>query len=294
MLSQLVVLYATFMLISLSGALSPGPLTALAISEGARVGRWAGTRLALGHALVEIPLVFAIAYGLGAWLKQPLVGGLIGIIGAAVLLWMGYGLVVGSWRGQLTPSTALRADVHAARDTTTHENVMLSGLTNQRSPRRNPSEASLFDDRDSSLVSRRDALWPVDPLRVTNRSISRASIAGAATGPAPALLRFGHVPGGIAVTVANPYWSLWWATLGAVYIGRVMGLALGPLTVGGLALTHWLIDLVWLGGLSLLVASGRGLIGPRGYRAVLLICGAFLLVFGLYFAWTGIHSLWPA
>ncbi len=209
------------MLISLSGALSPGPLTALAISEGARVGRWAGTRLALGHALVEIPLVFAIAYGLGAWLKQPLVGGLIGIIGAAVLLWMGYGLVVGAWRGQLT-------------------------------------------------------------------------LAGTATGPAPALLRFGHVPGGIAVTVANPYWSLWWATLGAVYIGRVMGLALGPLTVGGLALTHWLTDLVWLGGLSLLVASGRGLIGPRGYRAVLLVCGAFLVVFGLYFAWTGIGFLWPS
>jgi len=93
---QLLPLYATFMLISLSGALSPGPLTALSISEGARAGRWSGTRLALGHGLVEIPLVFAIAYGLGAWLRQPLVGGLIGLVGAAVLLWMGYGLTVGA------------------------------------------------------------------------------------------------------------------------------------------------------------------------------------------------------
>ncbi|MCX7668933.1 MAG: lysine transporter LysE, partial [Anaerolineae bacterium] len=61
-MSELFSLYATFMLISLSGALSPGPLTALAIGEGARAGRWAGTRLAIGHGLVEIPLVFAIAY----------------------------------------------------------------------------------------------------------------------------------------------------------------------------------------------------------------------------------------
>lgn len=215
---QLILLYGTFMLISLSGALSPGPLTALAISEGARAGRWAGTLLALGHGLIEIPLVFGIAYGLGAWLRQPLVGGLVGVVGAAVLLWMGYGLAVGAWRGRLT-------------------------------------------------------------------------LAGATTGPAPSALRYGHLPGGILFTISNPYWSLWWATLGAVYVARVMALQLGPWTVGGLALTHWLTDLVWLGGLSLLVASGRGLIGERGYRAVLLVCGAFLLAFGLYFAWTGLGFL---
>jgi threonine/homoserine/homoserine lactone efflux protein len=219
-MTQLLLLYGTFMLISLSGALSPGPLTALAISEGARAGRWAGTRLALGHGLVEIPLVFAIAYGLGAFLRQPLVGGLVGLVGAAVLLWMGYGLTIGAVRGRLT-------------------------------------------------------------------------LAGAAAGSAPAALKFGHVSGGVAFTLSNPYWSLWWATLGAVYIARVMALELGPLTVGGLALTHWLTDLVWLGGLSLLVASGRGLIGERGYRVVLLVCGVFLLAFGLYFAWTGIHFLLP-
>ncbi len=71
MTTQLLPLYATFMLISFSGALSPGPLTAVAISEGARAGRWAGTKLALGHGLVEIPVVFAIAYGLGTFLRQP-------------------------------------------------------------------------------------------------------------------------------------------------------------------------------------------------------------------------------
>jgi len=217
---QLLLLYGTFMLISLSGALSPGPLTALAISEGARAGRWAGARLALGHGLVEIPLVFAIAYGLGAFLRQPLVGGLVGLVGAAVLLWMGYGLTVGAARG-------------------------------------------------------------------------RPGLAGASAGPAPAALKFGHVPGGVVFTLSNPYWSLWWATLGAVYIARVMALELGPLTVGGLALTHWLTDLVWLGGLSLLVASGRGLIGERGYRTVLLVCGVFLLAFGLYFAWSGVSLLLP-
>jgi threonine/homoserine/homoserine lactone efflux protein len=211
-------LYATFVLISLSGALSPGPLTALAISEGARAGRWAGTRLALGHGLVEIPLVFAIAYGLGEWLRRPRVGGLIGLLGAAVLLWMGYGLAIGAWRGTLT-------------------------------------------------------------------------LAGATAGPRPAALRFGHVPGGVLFTVTNPYWSLWWATLGASYVARVVGLSAAPAAVGGLALSHWATDLVWLGGLSLLIASGRKLIGDRGYRIVMLVCGVFLLALGCYFAWSGLGLL---
>jgi threonine/homoserine/homoserine lactone efflux protein len=217
-LTQLLLLYGTFMLISLSGALSPGPLTALAIGEGARAGRWAGVRLAAGHGLVEGVLVFALAYGLGVWLQQPLVSGIIGVVGAGVLLWMGYGLLMGAGRGRLT------------------------------------------------LAEARD-------------------------GPAPGVVRWGHVPGGALITVANPYWVLWWATLGAVYVARVAALQLGLLSVAGLVFTHWLTDLLWLGSLSFVIASGRQLIGERGYRIILLVCGAFLAVFGLYFAWSGIRFL---
>jgi threonine/homoserine/homoserine lactone efflux protein len=217
-MSDLFPLYLSFVLISLSGALSPGPLTALSISEGVRAGRWAGTGLAVGHGLIEIPVAFAIAYGLGAWLRQPLVGSLVALIGAVVLLWFGYSLLSGTLRGRLT-------------------------------------------------------------------------LASATTAPAPAALRFGHIPGGVIFTVTNPYWSLWWATLGAAYIARAMAISATAVAVGGLAFTHWLVDLVWLGGLSLVVGSGRRLFGERAYRVVLLICGAFLFAFGLYFAWSGVRGM---
>jgi threonine/homoserine/homoserine lactone efflux protein len=117
------------------------------------------------------------------------------------------------------------------------------------------------------------------------------SLATAAVAQPPAVLRRGHLLGGAALTVTNPYWSLWWASLGATYVARTTALTTGPLPVTGLWFTHWLIDLGWLGGLSLLVASGRGLIGDRAYRAVLLGCGLFLLGFGLYFAWSGVSGL---
>ena len=47
---------------------------------------------------------------------------------------------------------------------------MLNGLTSQRSPRRDPSEASRVA-RDSSLDSRRNALHGANPLRVTPKAI---------------------------------------------------------------------------------------------------------------------------
>ncbi len=96
---ELVTIIAAFWVISLSGALSPGPLTAVAISEGARAGFWSGPKLALGHGLIEALLVAAIAYGLGSWLQIPTVAGVIGIAGGALLLWMGYDLTRGALRG---------------------------------------------------------------------------------------------------------------------------------------------------------------------------------------------------
>lgn len=52
------------MIVSASGALAPGPLTAASIAVGARKGWRSGFGLALGHTLAEIPLVLAIFYGL--------------------------------------------------------------------------------------------------------------------------------------------------------------------------------------------------------------------------------------
>ena len=53
-------LLGTFFIISLTGALSPGPLTTVAIVEGSRRGKWSGISIAVGHGLVEIVYVAAI------------------------------------------------------------------------------------------------------------------------------------------------------------------------------------------------------------------------------------------
>jgi hypothetical protein len=81
---------------------------------------------------------------------------------------------VGDWPQQVE-GAIFRTDAHAAGGATAHENVMLSGLTNHGSQRRESSEASRVA-RDSSLGSRRNAPHGDNPLRVTDRGIFRAVV----------------------------------------------------------------------------------------------------------------------
>lgn len=99
-------LLGTFFIISLSGALSPGPLTTIAIAEGSRRGKWSGWWLSLGHGLVEGLYVAVIALilwlGRDSILHQPVVAGVIALVGGGFLAWMGWNLAVTAWRHQVT------------------------------------------------------------------------------------------------------------------------------------------------------------------------------------------------
>ena len=56
--------------ISLSGVMAPGPVTATTIVMGSR-NRWAGAIIALGHGIVEFPLIILIVVGLDKILIRP-------------------------------------------------------------------------------------------------------------------------------------------------------------------------------------------------------------------------------
>ena len=73
---------------SLSGALQPGPITATAITMGTK-NRWAGTLLAIGHGIIEFPLMVGIVLGLGEYFQMPKFQIIIGLLGGIFLLIMG-------------------------------------------------------------------------------------------------------------------------------------------------------------------------------------------------------------
>ncbi len=94
---------------------------------------------------------------------------------------------------------------------------------------------------------------------------------------------------GAVVSVSNPYWTGWWATIGLPQMGTAM--ALGGAGVIAFFLGHITSDLAWYSVVSAAVGRGRGVLGPRPYQAVLWACGAFLLWQGASFLYTGLHQV---
>ena len=72
--------------------MAPGPVTAAAIGMGAR-SRYAGMLLAIGHGIVEFPLMVLIVLGMGRILKLPTAQIVIGLAGGAFLLIMAIGML---------------------------------------------------------------------------------------------------------------------------------------------------------------------------------------------------------
>ncbi len=99
---ELLLLTGTWWIVGFSGAMMPGPVTTLIVTESARRGFWAGPLVTLGHVLVELAIVVGLFFGLGDVLKDPSIAGLIGLLGGLFLLWMGYGIIRAAWTGQVT------------------------------------------------------------------------------------------------------------------------------------------------------------------------------------------------
>lgn len=185
--------------VSLTGVLAPGAMTAATIAHGTRT-RWAGLQLALGHGLVELPLIGLLLVGLHIVFQMPSVQIAIGLLGGAFILWMGWGMLRQS-ADQLHSDTA----------------------ANTRS----------------------------------------------------ALLA------GVVLSAANPYFLLWWATLGLNLALDAKQLGLTALVL--FALIHWTCDLIWLTILSFgafYTQRTAGLFGRKVQRSILIVCGLALLFFG--------------
>ncbi len=94
---------------------------------------------------------------------------------------------------------------------------------------------------------------------------------------------------GVAVSLANPYFLLWWATVGLGYL--VVASRVGLAGVAVFYLFHILSDLAWYALVSNATCFGRRFLSDRGYRGLVGGCALFLLLFGGYFFYLGGKTL---
>ena len=209
-MNELLIFLGSVVLISLSGVMAPGAITAATLGAGTR-HRHAGAAIAVGHGIIEFPLVVAIVLGLGTVIERSGVKIGIGLAGGAFLLLMAWGMA---------------RDIHKQSD----------------------AEQSAEASARSPLVA------------------------------------------GIVLSASNPYFLLWWATVGLALATRAA--ELGMLAFILFAVIHWVLDLVWLEILSQAAYRGTRVFSVRAQQIVLGICAGALAIFGIKFLYDAGTSLY--
>jgi len=163
-------------IISMSGVLAPGPISAIVVGKGSKSPH-AGAWVAIGHGIVEIPLMVAVFFGVGSLMDSLVLRTIIAILGGGFIIWMGIGML---------------------------------------------------------------------------RSLRQSGLEGQADSRPPILA-------GIIFSIGNPYFLVWWVTIGAALILR--SVEFGVIGFIAFAAGHWLCDLLWDWFLSILAFKGGQFFG---------------------------------
>lgn len=114
-------------------------------------------------------------------------------------------------------------------------------------------------------------------------SLSRTVLSTTATS------RSGPVIAGVTASISNPYWLLWWATVGASFLTTSM--AWGVAGVAAFYLGHISADFTWYTFVAAIVATGRRYLTDSVYRGLIFACALFLLALGVLFVLAGVGIL---
>ena len=197
---------ASVVTISLSGVMMPGPMFAVTVAKSYR-SPWAGTQIAIGHVVIEIPLILLIYFGFARFFQNTTVQLVLSLLGGAMIIWLGI---------------------------------------------------IMFRAR-AEVVQRGNDL------------------------PYNALVA------GILTSGLNPYFLLWWATVGSMLVMNFLDFGTTGLIV--FILIHWLCDLAWLSAVSLLIHKTQTLWGRKVQEGIFIVCSLLLIGFGGWFLASGIQIM---
>ncbi len=192
--------------VGLSGAMVPGPMLTVTISDSMKKGSKAGPLVVFGHYIAEVTIMILLVLGLGWVIKSEIVTMIIGGVGGLMLIYIGY--------------TMAKSPV----------------------PEEIPAEGDHGETR-GSIIS------------------------------------------GILSSVSNPYFYLWWATVGWAFLLKGIELA-GIFGVISFLVGHWGADLSWYSLVSIFTNKGRHMLPEKRYRIIMIVCGVFLVSMGFYFIYS--------
>ena len=81
----------TVIVTSLSGVMAPGPMFAVTLAKSLK-SPWAGPLVSFGHAVIEVPLILLIYFGLARFFENEILSLVLAVLGGAMIVYMGVGL----------------------------------------------------------------------------------------------------------------------------------------------------------------------------------------------------------
>lgn len=87
---------------------------------------------------------------------------------------------------------------------------------------------------------------------------------------------------GALMSLLNPYWGLWWATVGIGLIATQTQRH-GPRAWPVFYLGHITADFIWYVAIAILVALGGSRLNEHLHRGLILVCGILIAIFGVLF-----------
>jgi threonine/homoserine/homoserine lactone efflux protein len=94
---------------------------------------------------------------------------------------------------------------------------------------------------------------------------------------------------GLLTSASNPYFIVWWATIGLSYIA--LSQQRGIMGLGSFYTGHIMADIVWYFFVAAAITVGKKIMSDHTYRWIIGLCGVFLMALGIYFGSTGVKAL---
>ncbi|MCK9267673.1 MAG: LysE family translocator [Alkaliphilus sp.] len=94
---------------------------------------------------------------------------------------------------------------------------------------------------------------------------------------------------GTLVSAINPYFIIWWSSVGMESIRQ--SFALGLIGVLFFFVGHILSDLTWYTIISTGFSKGKKILNDTIYRRIILLLGIFIMIFSIYFISSGLNML---
>ena len=187
--------------ISASGVMSPGPLFAANVMYGLREGKISGIKMAIGHTIVEFPLILLLGVGFFSIESIPEIRTIITILGAIGL----FGFAI----------------------------LQIRSVTKQ----------------EFSLETK--------------------------SGQGPFMA-------GILLSALNPFFIIWWLTIGLVLISESIQ-NFGIIGIVILFLFHIWMDYAWLFTIAIFSSKAKNYLSKRNFKMIIIGLSVVLIYFGIDF-----------